>query len=68
MAYSKLEAHSEPWYIQTSGTFKTKDMFRILGYSEPWDIQTGDILRTLLNIYNREFRETANGYNYFRKL
>ena len=32
-------AYSELWYIQNSDTFRTRDIFRILGYSEPWDIQ-----------------------------
>ena len=42
MAYSKPEAYSELWYIQKSGTFRTRDiqnqnpgLFRTLGYSEP---------------------------------
>ena len=28
----KPEAYLEPWYIQNSGTFRTRDIFRILGY------------------------------------
>ena len=40
LAYLKLEAYSEPWYIQNSGIFRARDIFRILGfrtlgYSEP---------------------------------
>ena len=57
-------AYSEPWYIQNSGTFRTRNAFRILGYSEPWFIQNSrhTYLRwsALWNSYN--------GYNYFRKL
>ena len=35
LVYSEPEAYSEPCYIQNSGTFRTTDIFRILGYSEP---------------------------------
>ena len=42
MAYSKPEEYSELWYIQKSGTFRTRDifiqnpgLFGTLGYSEP---------------------------------
>ena len=31
LAYSKPEAYSEPWYLQNSDTFRTRDIFRILG-------------------------------------
>ena len=34
LAYSKPEAYSEPWHIQNSDTFRTRDKFRNLCYSE----------------------------------
>ena len=38
LVYSKPEAYSEPWYIENSGTFRTRGILRILAYSKPWDI------------------------------
>ena len=50
LAYSESETYSEPWYIQTFGTLRTRDIFRNLGYSEPGIFRTGGIRRTLSNI------------------
>ena len=35
MTYTKPEAYSELWYIQNSGTFRTRHILRIIGYLEP---------------------------------
>ena len=70
-AYSKLGAYSGLWYNQDSGKFRTRNIFRILGYSEPWDIQnrehTQNLTQTYSNIYNGTLWETANDYKYFGK-
>ena len=56
LAYSKPEAYSAPWYIQNSGTFRTKNIFRVLRlfrtlryselewYSEPCQTSTMECL------------------------
>ena len=55
MAYSKPEACSELWYTQNFGTFRTKDIFRIVAVQNSEVFRTGDILRNLSNIYDEAF-------------
>ena len=38
----------QPWYIQYSGTFRTRSIFRTLAYSQPWYIHNPGIFRTLV--------------------
>ena len=66
MAYSKPKAYSEPWYIQNSGTIRTRDIFRILGFSEPEaysePCQTSTIERNTANDF------IFVSYNYFHNI
>ena len=49
--------HPKLWHIQNQKNVENPELFRI-----------GDILRTLSSIYDGALWETANSYNYFRKL
>ena len=62
LACLKPEAYSELWYIQNSGTFKTRELFRILGYSKR-HTQSLD-----KHLWRSAMIKVANVYNYFRKL
>ena len=48
-AYSKPFvnlAYSEPWNIQNSDIFKTRNISRTLVFSEPWCVENSDIFKT----------------------
>ena len=38
--------YSKPWYIQNTGIFRTRGIFRTLVYSEQWYIQNPGLFRT----------------------
>ena len=76
--------YSEVWYIQNSGIFKTRGIFRTLVYPKFWHIQnqryikTPGLLKTLgysepevslePYIYDGALWKIANGYNCFPNL
>ena len=70
-------AYLGTWYLQNSGIFRTRSLFKTLVYSQPWCnsepryilnagiCKTRGIFRTLQTSTIKRFAKIVNGYNYF---
>ena len=69
LAHSKPEAYSEPWYIQNYGKFRTKDIFRTLGYLEP-EAYSKPCQASTMERFEKQLTPIIifASYNYFRNI
>ena len=76
LAYSKPEVYSGPWCIQNSGVFRTRDIFRILGYffralgySEP-KAYSEPCQSSMMERFKKQLKSIIifTSYNYFQNI